>query len=146
MPFIKEPIEQWLTKRNELLENRNIKELLNGLLNQKLITVLLEISHINNESTYETLEKNVKHRLCKNLKDFELSIISTKDFENAQVTIGGVPLTEIKKESLESIYEKGLYFTGEILDVDADCGGYNLGFAWLTGMIAGKNIQKGDES
>ena len=64
-----------------------------------------------------------------------------KDFSMSQVTIGGVSLSEINPDTLESNIVKGLYFIGEVLDVDADCGGYNLGFAWISGMIAGKGIR-----
>ena len=54
---------------------------------------------------------------------------------------GGIPLTEINSKTLESLKVKSLYFTGEIIDIDGDCGGYNLGWAWMSGIIAGKNVK-----
>ena len=69
-------------------------------------------------------------------------MLKTKSFDKAQVCTGGVQLTEINIETMESNKNKGLYIIGELLDVDGDCGGYNLGFAWLSGMIAGNSIKK----
>ena len=71
-----------------------------------------------------------------------LTISDTNGFDNAQVCAGGVSLDEINIDTMESIYEKGLYFTGELLDVDGICGGYNLQWAWATGMIAGKHAAR----
>ena len=73
---------------------------------------------------------------------FEQKIISTHSFEEAQVCSGGIPLTEIDVLTMESLKSKGLYIVGELLDVDGDCGGYNLGFAWISGMLAGQAISK----
>ena len=65
----------------------------------------------------------------------------THTLDHAQVCSGGVPLTEINSQTLESLKTKNLYFTGEIIDIDGDCGGYNLGWAWMSGIIAGKNVK-----
>ena len=65
----------------------------------------------------------------------------THTLDHAQVCSGGVPLTEINSQTLESLKTKKLYFTGEIIDIDGDCGGYNLGWAWMSGTIAGKNVK-----
>lgn len=73
-------------------------------------------------------------------KDFELEITGTKGFANAQVTSGGVPVSEIDAETMESKLCKGLYFAGEITDVDAGCGGYNLQWAFASGLLAGENF------
>ncbi|MGN1266492.1 MAG: NAD(P)/FAD-dependent oxidoreductase, partial [Dorea sp.] len=71
-----------------------------------------------------------------------LEISETNGFENAQVCAGGVYLDEINMETMESKYMDGLYLTGELLDVDGICGGYNLQWAWATGMIAGAHAAK----
>lgn len=73
-------------------------------------------------------------------KNFELEINGTKGFANAQVTSGGVSVDEINRETMESKLCKGLYFAGEIIDVDAGCGGYNLQWAFASGLLAGENI------
>ena len=69
-----------------------------------------------------------------------MKITGTNTFNEAQVCAGGIPLTEINLKTMESLKVKNLYFAGEILDVNGDCGGYNLSFAWTTGMLAGKNV------
>ena len=92
-----------------------------------------------NTISYET--QQLLLTLCKN---FEVEILDTKGFEHAQVCAGGVKTTEIHPETMESLLENGLYLTGELLDVDGICGGYNLQWAWATGYIAGKNAAKGN--
>ena len=83
-----------------------------------------------------------KESLISCIKDFKLEIIETNPFENAQVCAGGVDTCEINYETLESLKTQGLYIVGELLDVDGCCGGYNLQWAWSTGMIAGENAAK----
>ena len=75
--------------------------------------------------------------LCDIIKAI-LKNTSTKSFDASQVCGGGVCLSEINLETMESKKVLGLYFTGEIIDVDGDCGGYNLTFAWISGRLAGK--------
>ena len=72
--------------------------------------------------------------------EFEFKITELGSFEKAQVCKGGIPLTEINLNTFESIIVKDLYFAGEIIDINGDCGGYNLTFAWLSGIKAGENI------
>ena len=76
-------------------------------------------------------------RLYHNLKKFSLDITGTNSFDKAQVCSGGVPLTEINTKTMESLKVSDLYITGELLDVDGLCGGYNLTFSWITGILAG---------
>ena len=73
------------------------------------------------------------------LTDFKIDIVDTKGYDNAQTCSGGIPLSEINPQTMESLKQKGLFFAGEILDVDGDCGGYNLTFAFLSGYLAGDN-------
>ena len=129
-----------LNNRNNKLKNRNIKELLIGMLNDKLISVILDKSNILESSYLNELNDLQINNLINNLKTFTLEIIGTKSFDNAQVCSGGVPLSEINLNTMESLKQKDLYLIGEVLDVDGDCGGYNLAFAWLTGIICGENI------
>ena len=77
--------------------------------------------------------------LEKTFKKFKLSIIDTKSYLEAQVCSGGIPLSEININTMESLKQKGLYILGELLDVDGDCGGYNLGFAWLSAILMGED-------
>ncbi len=142
VPFTKQPINIFLDEYNKSVTKRSIKKLLEGFLNKKLIPIILYRSSIKEDVYYEELKKEEQQRLWKFLTSFELPIIGTKSFFNAQVTIGGISIKEINPNTMESLKEKGLYFVGEILDVDGDCGGYNLGFAWISGMLAGKNIKE----
>ena len=89
--------------------------------------------------TWNNLNEQQKMTLIDNIFSFKLDIVDTKKMEDAQVVTGGLTLSEIN-DNLESIKVPGLYITGELLNVDGDCGGYNLGFAWITGMIVGMNI------
>jgi predicted flavoprotein YhiN len=73
------------------------------------------------------------------LIDWRFKITGTTSWPNAQVTAGGVDTREVDKDSLESKIVKGLYFTGEVLDIDGACGGYNLQWAWSSGYVAGQN-------
>lgn len=74
---------------------------------------------------------------AQNLTDFELIITATKDYNYSQVCSGGVSLADLNLQTLESLKIPGLYFCGEVLDLDGDCGGYNLTIAILSGIIAG---------
>ena len=73
------------------------------------------------------------------IKKFEFKAIDTRDYEQAQVTCGGVDLSEINPKTMESKLVKNLYFAGEVVDINGLCGGYNLQFAWSSGAIAGKS-------
>jgi predicted flavoprotein YhiN len=78
--------------------------------------------------------------LAEKAKNYELEVTGTKGFANAQVTSGGVSVGEINPKTMESKLCKGLFFAGEIIDVDAPCGGYNLQWAFASGLLAGENI------
>ena len=71
-----------------------------------------------------------------------MNIIDTKGYKSAQTCSGGVLISEIDINTMESKKTKDLYITGELLDCDGECGGYNLGFAWITGMIAGSSLNE----
>ena len=119
------------------LENKNIKETLERIINYKLVEVIMEISNIDENTNFNDLKE--KDLLINNLFNFEFKVTGYNSFDSAQVCSGGVSLNEINLNTMESKLEKNLYFIGEILDVDGDCGGYNLGFAWISGMLAGKD-------
>ena len=131
---------EWMNKRNLLVKDRSIFELLEGVLNYKLVNVLLKKSKINNNMKWEELSLSSKNDLAENITRFKLEIIGTNSFDKAQVCSGGIPLNEIDVNDMQSLKVKGLYIIGELLDVDGDCGGYNLEWAWITGMIAGSRV------
>ena len=74
------------------------------------------------------------------LISFRINIVDTKGYDNAQVSVGGISLSDIDINSFESKLVSGLHFTGEVLDVTGDCGGFKLGFAFLSGMLVGLKI------
>ena len=124
---------------NKKVTNRSITELLEGYLNYKIVNVILKLCSIESNRTWDSLSSFEKNKLCEYLVSFSINIVDTKGYDNAQVTVGGITLADIDS-NFESKLVPGLYFTGEVLDVTGDCGGYNLGFAFLSGMIAGSSI------
>lgn len=130
----------WMDARSQNVLNRTITELLDGILNYKLVNLLIKQSKIDKSAKWQDLNKNSRLILAKNIVTFALTIVDTNSFDKAQICSGGVPLNEINPKTMESRKSKGLYIIGELLDVDGDCGGYNLGFAWISGILAGKHI------
>ena len=134
LPFLKEKNLDSLFQNN-----REIKDVLERILNYKLVTVLIKESKIKTNN-YNQLTKEEKKILFNTFTNFKIKIVETGSFDKAQVCAGGVPLDEINLKTMESKKEKNLFFTGEILDINGDCGGYNLTFAWLSGILVGENI------
>ena len=130
----------FMNKRNENIKERKIYELLEGFLNYKLVDVILKVNKITKENSWNDLNEKEKIKIGMSVLAFTLNIVGTNSFDKAQVCSGGVSLDEINPLTMESKLVKDLYIIGELLDVDGDCGGYNLGFAWMSGIIAGENI------
>jgi len=134
---------EMLKERKRILSHLTMENYFNGMINKKLGQFLSKVSGI------EKLSKPVKdlndsdiRKLCTVLKKYRVKILETTGFKNAQVTAGGVSLDEVNAETLESKIVKGLYFSGEVLDVYGECGGFNLQWAWASGYIAGENSAK----
>ena len=134
---------EMLKERKRILSHLTMENYFNGMINKKLGQFLSKVSGI------EKLSKPVKdlndseiRKLCTVLKKYRVKILDTTGFKNAQITAGGVSLNEVNTETLESKIVKGLYFSGEVLDVYGECGGFNLQWAWASGYIAGKNVAK----
>ena len=134
---------EMLKERKRILSHLTMENYFNGMINKKLGQFLSKVSGI------EKLSKPVKdlndsdiRKLCTVLKKYRVKILETTGFKNAQVTAGGVSLDEVNAETLESKIVKGLYFSGEVLDVYGECGGFNLQWAWASGYIAGENAAK----
>lgn len=139
VPWIKEDLIEWMNKRNFIVQERKIDELLEGFLNYKLVHVLLKIANIDKNKKWSNLTIKEQNELIEKLQNFTLNITGTNSFDKAQICSGGIDTQEINPKTMESLIVKGLYFAGEIIDVDGDCGGYNLSFAWQSGMIAGRS-------
>jgi predicted Rossmann fold flavoprotein len=139
LPFLKDHFYDWFSKRNETIKNHTIEELLESVFHYKLMFVLLKEAGIDKKKTWDELNMQEKRCLQEKIEALELMVIDTLSFDRAQVCTGGISLKEINPFTMETKIE-GLYITGEVLDVDGKCGGYNLAFAFITGYIAGSNI------
>lgn len=128
---------KFLQARKSRYAKRDCGDFLTGVLNKKLAQVLMKRAGIAPAQKVTNLTPELLEALVKQLKSFETMITATNSFEQAQVCCGGVNTREIRPDTMESKLVPGLYLTGEMLDVDGICGGYNLQWAWSTGMIAG---------
>jgi len=116
------------------------RKILNDLLPQKLIPVCIDLMQIPAEKTGNQITGEERRRLRIWLKDFRFDIIGHRNFGEAIITAGGIALNEVDNQTLQSKIVPGLYFAGEVLDIDADTGGYNLQAAFSTGWLAGNSV------
>ncbi len=135
MPFCNDVVK-YLKEKNTKL---SILSMLKRIINETLAKIILDESHIKYNVLVKNLSDNELERLEKNIKEFNLEIINTKSFDNAQVTRGGISLKDVNSK-FESKKCKNLYIIGEALDVDGDCGGYNLAFAFMSAYKASKGL------
>lgn len=128
-----------LIKRCNYNPEKSVEQMMTGMLNHKLNYILIREAGLSPEAPCHRLSKADIMELAKMIKGLKVRIKGTNTFEFAQVTSGGVSTSQLDPVSLESGLKKGLYITGELLDVDGACGGYNLQWAWSTGYIAGSH-------
>ena len=121
------------------IDNRKTLDFLCGYLPDEVNDVLLKVSGINNKSL-ERLNDSDFEKLAKSIVSFTLYINQLPSFDNAQITLGGIDVNEINLNTLESKIVKGLYFIGEIIDIEGICGGYNLQLAYSTASVVSDNI------
>ena len=121
------------------VKNKQFKNSLDKLLPQKLIPVIIKRSKIDSYKKVNEITKREREQLIKEIKDFEIIIKGFRPIEEAIITSGGVNIKEINPKTMESKKVKGLYFGGEIIDVDSYTGGFNLQIAYSTGYVAGLN-------
>lgn len=134
--YTAEEIEALFREKSKRNPEQNAEELLTGFLKKKMIGAFLKI--LGKKPLAQGMQ-NFCRRVVPMIKDLTLDITGTKTFDMAQVCMGGVSLEEVTPQTLQSKIEPGLYFAGELLDVDAICGGYNLQWAWASGYVAGSN-------
>lgn len=120
-------------------KNKQYKNSLENLLPKKMISEIIKLSEINPEKQVNTITKSERKQLIDLLKNLKLTIKEFRDINEAIVTAGGINIKEINSSTMESKIVKGLYFAGEIIDVDAYTGGFNLQIAYSTGYTAGMN-------
>ena len=120
--------------------NKQFKNSLGGLFPSKLIPVMIELSGISPEKPVNEVSREERLRFLQKIKHLELTVTGLRDYNEAIITKGGVSVKEINPATMESKIMKGLYFAGEVLDLDALTGGFNLQIAWSTAVAAGCNI------
>ena len=144
MPHMEEPdFNEFMKKRIVAHGEKTAEDFLIGLFNTKIGMLLLKEAKIPTKIRIKDIYDEKLNHFIFLCKHFRIEIAGTNDFEQAQVCAGGVKTSEIHPNTMESIYIKNLYITGEVLDIDGICGGYNLQWAWATGFLAGKNAAKG---
>ena len=104
------------------------------------LPVIVELSGINSEKKVHVISREERLRLVKLIKNLTMTITGTRGFEEAIITQGGVAVKEINPATMESKVVKGVYFAGELIDVDAVTGGFNLQIAWSTAYAAASNL------
>ncbi len=129
---------QLLHKRIKQLARRKAEDFFSGWIHKKLALLILKQAGIRPDVPVYTFSKKQADKLLDTLCHFEVCINGTNSFEQAQICCGGVDVSEINHLTMESKKVGGLYFAGEIMDVDGICGGYNLQWAWSSGAVAGQ--------
>ncbi|MBO4293637.1 MAG: NAD(P)/FAD-dependent oxidoreductase [Clostridia bacterium] len=133
-----EKLDSRILRDFEELKNKQFKNSLDKLLPKKLIPVIIEKTGINENKQVNEITKEERKKLVKELKNFKIHIKCFRPIEEAIITSGGVNIKEINPKTMESKIVEGLFFAGEIIDVDSYTGGFNLQIAYSTGFTAGK--------
>lgn len=141
-PEIKD-IHAWMDMRIRLFPSVSVLEWTTGILPRLLAQALLKEAGISPDARMERLTQAELESFRRALFDFRLNVTGTQGFANAQVTHGGIVLSDVSPETMQSRLFDGLYLTGELLDVDGPCGGYNLHFAFASALTAAKAITGG---
>lgn len=132
-----EKLEKRIIRDFEKEKNKQFKNSLNDLLPQKLIPIIIQRSEISPEKQVNQINKEERKKLIVLLKHFEIKLKKFRPIEEAIITSGGINIKEINPKTMESKIIKGLFFAGEIMDLDAYTGGFNLQIAYSTGYVAG---------
>ncbi len=135
-----EQLDARILRDFEEAKNKQYKNSLNQLLPAKLVPVIIERSGISPEKKVNEITREERHKLVQTVKDFCITLTGLRDYKEAIITQGGVSVREVNPSTMESKKVKGLYFAGEVLDLDAVTGGFNLQIAWSTGYLAGSSI------
>lgn len=134
-----EKLDARLLRDFEKNKNKHFKNALDELLPQKMIATVIKKAKINPDKPVNEITKEERRNLIKILKGFDVEINGFRDIKEAIVTSGGVSVKEINPKTMESKLIKGLFFAGEVIDIDAYTGGFNLQIAYSTGYTAGMN-------
>ena len=136
-----EQLDGRLLRDFEEFKNKQFKNSLDQLLPNKLIDVIIRLSKIDPEKKVNSITKEERTRLVELLKNLTFQIDKLSDYKQAVITKGGINIKEINPSTMESKIAKNVYFVGEVLDLDALTGGYNLQIAWSTAFLAGNSVE-----
>lgn len=136
-----EQLDARILRDFEEQKNKQYKNSLSRLLPAKMIPVIVERSGIDPDKKINEITKEERRRIVQAVKDFRLTLTGLRGYKEAIITQGGISVREINPSTMESKLVKGLYFAGEVLDLDAVTGGYNLQIAWSTGHLAGSSVE-----
>ena len=136
-----EKLQERILRDFDKYKNKEIRNGLNDLLPKAMIPVIIEKSSIDENKKINEIKKEERNKLIENIKHFKIQITGFRPIKEAIVTAGGINVKEINPKTMQSKIVKGLYFAGEIIDVDAYTGGFNLQIAYSTGFTAGKCLE-----
>lgn len=136
-----EQLDARILREFEAAKNKQFKNVLGTLFPAKMIPVMIERSGIPAEKAIHDISREERRQLIELTKRFPLTLTRLRDYNEAIITRGGVSVKDVNPTTMESKKVKGLYFAGEVLDLDAVTGGYNLQIAWATGHAAGSSVQ-----
>lgn len=134
-------LDKRVLKDFEEAKNKQFKNAVSHLFPAKLIPVMIELSGIDPDKKVNEISKEERKAFVHLIKNLELTITGTRGFKEAIITKGGVSVKDVNPSTMESKLIRGLHFCGEVLDLDAYTGGYNLQIAWSTGYLAGISIE-----
>ncbi len=135
-----EQLDARILRDFEEVKNKQYKNALTHLLPAKMMPVIVDRSGIDPDKKVNEITREERHQIIRAIKDFRVTLTGLRDYKEAIITQGGISVREINPSTMESKLVKGLYFAGEVLDLDAVTGGFNLQIAWSTGYLAGISI------
>jgi len=138
----KEQLDKRILRDFEEKQNKQFKNAIDGLLPSKMIPVIIQLTQIPQDKYVHDITREERQVLVDLLKNLPLTVIGTRPFAEAIITQGGVHVKDINPSTMESKITKNLYFAGEVLDLDAMTGGFNLQIAWSTGFLAGSSVRE----
>ena len=135
-----EQLDKRLLRDFDAQKNKDFKNALDGLFPARLIPVMLELSGIDPDKKVHEITKKERRHFLELIRKLPMTVEKTGSFAEAVITRGGVNVRDINPSTMESKTAEGLYFAGEVLDLDAMTGGFNLQIAWSTGYLAGVSL------
>ena len=138
LPLSREALMELLLQRQSQAPEAPASELFTGMLHNRLGRMMVKYAGLNQNEPIGELSREDLNRAAHSCLDFSLPIRGTEGFDHAQVTAGGLRTADFDPETLESQLVPGLFVCGELLDIDGDCGGFNLQWAWSSGRLAGR--------